>query len=92
MNIQFVAFLVQTSVLGLTVQHVVIALTGILTYCIPDIPSSVRDKLARERHLEREALVAQESTPDGVSGRRVKSALVNGERSLRRTVSHQPRV
>jgi hypothetical protein len=36
---------------------VVIALTGILAYIIPDIPSSVREKLARERLLQREALV-----------------------------------
>jgi hypothetical protein len=38
----------------------VIVLTTILAYAIPDIPASVKDKFARERLLEREALVGHD--------------------------------
>ncbi len=38
-------------------QHIVFAITGLIAYAIPDVPSSVRDKQIRERLLEREVLL-----------------------------------
>ena len=51
----------------------VFALTGILAYIIPDVPSSVREKLARERFLEREALVSHDNDIDSAASRRSRS-------------------
>ena len=36
-------------------QHVVIGLTGVMAYAIPDIPGTVRVQIQRERLLDREA-------------------------------------
>ena len=36
-------------------QHVVIGLTGVIAYAIPDIPGTVKLQINRERMLDREA-------------------------------------
>ena len=38
-------------------QHLVFFVTGLLAYAVPDLPSSVQEKLARERLLEREVIL-----------------------------------
>ena len=36
-------------------QHIVFALTGVMAYAIPDVPSEVRTQIQREKLLEKEA-------------------------------------
>lgn len=43
-------------------QHIVFALTGIMAYAIPDVPSEVRTQIQRERLLAKEAKFERGST------------------------------